>query len=83
MNTEMEEFLAERREALMSLDEEKIRAYFLKYNGSEMPMPSGDLFWNAIHKAITGALDIPIEFRRKSKAWLAERGYGSLDDGDL
>lgn len=83
MKNELEEFLVERREALMSLDEKKIRAYFLKWNGTEMPMASGENFWNAIHKAITGAKDIPIEFRRKSKAWLSERGYGSLDEGEL
>lgn len=86
--TDLEQFKADRNEALLSLDETKIRAYCKKYNvmlGLSMPVEARniDVFWMAIHKAITGCLDLPIEFRRKSKAWLEERGSKSLDDGDL
>jgi hypothetical protein len=78
---QLEAFKVERNRALLSLDEETIRAYCWKYNGSEMPQ--GEVFWGAVHKAITGNTELPIEFRRKSKAWLTERGLHSLDDGDL
>ena len=79
---EMSQFLADRREALMSLDRDKILAYMKKY-GVEFNSKSLTVFWIAIHKAITGATDLPLDFREKSKAWLTERGYESFDDGEL
>lgn len=78
---EIAAFASERNQALLSMDEDKIRAMVKKWNGTEMPQ--GEVFWGAVHKAITGAGSLPIEFRRKSKAWLDERGLKSLDDGDL
>lgn len=78
----IEQFTKERDEAFLSLDESKIRAYHRKWSGKELPS-NMDVFWGAIHKAITGATGLPIDFRRKSKAYLDERGLRSLDDGDL
>lgn len=69
-------------EAWLSMDEEKIREVNRQFNGSELPKDP-EIFWGAIHKAITGRTSLPIEFRRKSKAWLDARGLHSLDDGDL
>ena len=47
-------------------------------------MPADPLtFWGAVHKAITGCRDLPILFRRKSKAWLDGHELRSHDDGDL
>lgn len=77
-----EEFIAERNEALLSLDEEKIRAMVLKWNGEKMP-DNKQVFWAAVHKAITAASGLPIEFRRKSKEYLISIGSMSEDDGDL
>jgi len=79
LSREIAEFNRECNEALLSMDEQRIRAMFRKWNESEMPSDP-KVFWGAVHKAITGALKLPIEFRRKSKAWLAERGLSSLDD---
>lgn len=79
---QLKEFKRERSEAFQSLDEQKIRAYCRKWNGTEMPA-NIEVFWGSVHKAITGAMDLPIEFRRKSKAWLDARGFTSLDDGEL
>jgi hypothetical protein len=76
------QFNKERNEALLSMDEEKIRAMVRKWNGIEMP-DDPYVFLAAVHKAITGQMDLPIELRRKSYAWLTERGLRSLDDGDL
>lgn len=78
------EMVKERDAALLSLDKERILAFYRKYNG-EVPatLQNDSMFWISTHKAITADLNLPIEFRRKSKAWLAERGYRSLDDGDL
>lgn len=75
-------FVAARNAALMSLDEQTIRAFFRKWNGRDLPT-NEFTFWGSVHKAITGATDLPIELRRKSKAWLDSNGLRSFDDGDL
>lgn len=82
MTHTIEEFNRERNEALLSLDEERIRAMVLKFNGVIQPKDPL-IFWGGVHKAITGCTSLPIEFRRQSKAWLDARGLRSHDDGDL
>jgi len=77
----IEQFVKERDEALLSLDEQKIRAMIKQWNGIEMPQ--GQLFWAVVHKAITGAVSLPIEFRKQSKAWLRQHGLKSCDGGEL
>lgn len=79
---EIERFNAERNEALLSLDEQRIRAMVRKWNGTEMPK-NMKVFWGAIHKAISGATSLPLEFRQRSKAYLDEQSLQSLDDGEL
>ncbi|SRR6266542_946183 len=76
------DFLRERNEALASLDETRIRNFFRKWNSKEMPS-NLIVFWGSVHKAITGSTDLPFDLRLKSKQWLDERGFQSLDDGDL
>jgi hypothetical protein len=83
MTDEIKKFVSERNAALQSLDEQTIRAFFRKWTGREMTDADPNVFWGAIHKAITGATDLPIELRRKSKAWLDAHGLKSFDDGDL
>ena len=78
----LEEFKIARREALMSLDEKKIRQFLMDFNGVQHSTDP-KIFWGGVHKAITGATDLPIEFRRKSKEYLDAQGLRSLDDGDL
>lgn len=76
------QFNQERDEALLSMDEQKVRDMVKKWNGTVMP--SHPLaFWGGVHKCITGNNSLPIEFRRKSKAWLDDHGFKSLDDGEL
>jgi hypothetical protein len=83
MNDEIwAQFLTDRKEALMSLDETKIRDYFRKSNGFEMST-NPETFWRSVHKAITAAPYLPTEFRMASKRWLTEHGSTSLDDGEL
>jgi len=85
----IEKFLKDRAEAFLSLDREKIMAYLTKYSEPEsdfhnrLAEADDELFWRSVHKAITGCTDFPIEFRRKSKDWLTQRGSASFDDGDL
>lgn len=77
----LQEFLRDRDEALLSLDEKKLRAYMRKYG--ETPPSNPVVFWMGVHKAITACMSLPIEFRRASAMWLAVRGSKSMDDGDL
>lgn len=77
----IEEFKVKRAEALMSLDENTIRRIYSEF-GTKLP-DDKDVFWGAIHKAITGLTSLPLEHRRKSKAYLDARGLSSWDDGDL
>lgn len=81
----LEQFYDDKREALSSLDREKIIAYAEKYNMQFFLALKDDeeLFWGSVHKAITGVGSLPIEFRRESKKYLDSRGLRSLDDGEL
>ena len=79
---EIARFRREQREALLSLDEQKIRAFAFKWNATEMPS-TPVTFWGAVHKAITAKKDYPLDIRRQSKAWLTKHNYQSWDDGDL
>lgn len=78
----LKEFEKDQCEALLSMDKTKIREFIKKYYGYT-PDVIDEVFWGGVHKAITGQTKLPIEFRRKSKAWLNERGFRSYDDGDL
>lgn len=75
-------FLAERESALLSMDEQQIRAYFLKYNGNRGP-DDPEIFWRAIHKARTAMTTLPMEARQESKRWLLARGSQPMDDGEV
>jgi hypothetical protein len=76
----IEEFVRERDEALLSMDKEKILAYMKKYG---VRLPPDELFWLIVHKARTGATSLPMAERAKSKEWLIAHGSHSLDDGDV
>ena len=49
-----------------------------------MPVPKSKatlmITW---HKAITGVVSLPKDYRQFSREWLINRGYTPLDDGDL
>lgn len=74
--------VAERDAALLSLDEQQIRAYFLKWNGKEPPADP-ETFWRGIHKARTVATSLPMAARSESKRWLLARGSRPEDDGEV
>lgn len=82
LEAQIAQFNQERNGALLSMDEQKIRAMVKKWNGTDMP-DHPLTFWGGVHKAITGVQSLPLEFRRKSKAWLDEHGFKSFDDGEL
>lgn len=76
---EIERFRKDREEALLSLDPDKIEAFAARW-GAKIPPASHPSFWPAVHKAVTGAKDLPEDFRRQSIAWLVERGHTHFAD---
>lgn len=74
----LDQFIKERNEALVSLDETKIRAYAKKY-GAEVP-EDPEIFWGGVHKAITALPNIPENIRERSEIWLKEHNSKSFGD---
>ncbi len=72
MHPEQTQFIKDREDALLSLDKAKIKAYMLKYG---VPIPADDVFWMAVHRAISLCTTFPDAARQKSKEWLDERGH--------
>jgi hypothetical protein len=70
----IDDFLLERSQALMSLDEAQIRAFYRKWNADEAPTDPL-AFWTGVHLAITQTADLPEELREASRRWLDERGH--------
>lgn len=77
-DAEIEAFVRDRDEALLSLDEAKIRAYMVKYSIRNIAT-TDEAFWRAIHKARTGIKNFPADEKQKSKIWLAARGSSHFD----
>lgn len=82
LKAELERFKKERNEVFLSLDENRIRTHCKKWSNFEFPADPR-IFWGSVHKAITGCADLPLEFRKASKAYLDSHNLKSLDDGDL
>jgi hypothetical protein len=81
---DMKQFLADRSAAFLSMDKPTILAYaILDGVGALQKCADSDIFWISVHMARTAATDLPMAERVKSKQWLNERGYRSMDDGDV
>ena len=70
----VKKFVQERNEALLSLDEQKIRAYMRKY-GVRFNPENEPVGWAGVHKAILGISSITPEQRERSEKWLVEHGF--------
>lgn len=79
---DIDKFLKERDEALISGDITKVMAFHNLYN-PEKPMTDPKMAEIVLHKGRTACLSLPLEVRKKSKAWLTLNGFHSMDDGDL
>jgi len=82
VDDEIEQFVKERDEVLLSGDLLRLRAFHAKHN-PDSKSPSDELLEVGLHKSRTAAKSLPVEARLLSKRWLREHGYSSLDDGDL
>ena len=74
MKIDMEKFVRERDEALLSLDKEKIRAYLMKYGVAYEP-ENEMVWWAGIHKAILGIRSATPEQVERSKKRLEYHGF--------
>lgn len=80
---EIDLFVKERDEALLSLDYNTIIAYAKKWGAKLPSYNNNETFWGGVHKARTALVSLPMPARIESKKWLSERGMQSLDDGDI
>jgi len=78
----LDDFIAERDAVLIDGDLDKMIAFHQIYY-SRRPVPPRETVEVSLHKARTAVLSLPAEVRAASKAWLEERGYKSMDDGDV
>jgi len=77
----IEQFLKDRKKAMLSMDKKVILKYMKKY---DVPIPEKDsVFWVGVHKARTADGLLPMWERCASKYWLIKRGLSPMDDGDV
>ena len=77
-NKEFEKFVAERNEALFSLDKNKIIAFAKKYNNPIEGLAeaiSDEVFWALVYKAIYNTTTVPPELKRVAIRWLRQHGF--------
>lgn len=77
----LQQYLAERDHILLTGTPDDLRILMRKYDLHEPSSP--EVLEITFHKTITGIESLPLEHRKRSKAWLSARGYHSLDDGNL
>ena len=66
-------FVKERDDALLSLDENKIRAFCRKYHVQLSDNPL--VFWASVYKSILAMRNSPADIREKAEAWLDSHGF--------
>jgi len=72
----LKKFVAERNEALFSLDKNKIMAFAKKYNISiAKEGVSDEVFWASVYKAIYNITTAPPELKRVAIRWLRKHGF--------
>ena len=76
----LENFIKERDEAIISLDESKIYKYCLKY-GVKIP-ENKKVFWAGIHKLRLNITKLSEEEINVSKEWLDENGFSPISMQD-
>lgn len=71
--SDLDTFLSDRDNALLSLDEQKIRAFGLKYS-----IPFSDnpiVFWASVYKSVLAMKYCPTSIRRTAEDWLDSHGF--------
>jgi len=83
VEAEIKAFVKERDEIRIAGDIDRMIAFHEKHNPGVRAFPNRLVAEISLHKARTGAKSLPMVFRIESKKWLSERGYTSMDDGDV
>lgn len=73
---DVQQFVADRNSALLSLDANEILAFASKYSISLPNNP--EAFWRGVHKARLEITTMPEEEKAKSLQWLRDRGSGPM-----
>jgi hypothetical protein len=68
-------FIRDRDEAILSLDKDRILAYMIKY-GVYIPEDER-VFWAGVHKARLALNCVDAEGKILSRNWLAENGFST------
>ena len=71
-----QQWLDDRRDALLSMDKDKIIKNIKKYNPEEYEEVEDEVFWMGVHMMRTASTNLPEEERWKSIRWLADCGCG-------
>ena len=66
-------YAKERDEAMLSLDEKKIRDFCRKHNVSVSDNPI--VFWGGVYKTVLAITSCPPEIRKKAEDWLDSHGF--------
>lgn len=83
VEAEIKAFVKERDDVLASGDVDRIIAFHEKHNPGIRAFPNREVAEISMHKARTGAKSLPFVLRIESKKWLLDRGYTSMDEGDV
>lgn len=79
MNTIIQ-YIKDRDEAAASFDLDKFKAFIIKWNGKDFPMPSDDVLEITMRKMTVHCTNIDIATRVEAFRWLLEHGSDfSLD----
>jgi len=70
----IKKYLAEKADALTSLDEGQIKRFCEKWRFKLLYDSDSDVFWIGVHIARALDVNIPRDKRADSAIWLAERG---------
>lgn len=72
-------FFDELGKALLTMDIEELKKFFVLINGKE-PAVSDEVLEIVMHKTIFHRLDLPLSLRLNSLNWLTARGYNTSID---
>lgn len=76
MDFDIEKFIEERHEALLSCDVDQVYAFYERWNMDQDI--HRDVMEAGMHKARTACLTLPDEEREKSRKWLEDRDMHPL-----
>lgn len=71
-----------RDEMLLACDVDLLIAFMKEHNPGHV-FSCREVAEMTLHKSRTAVRSLPMEARRLSKRWLLDRGFTSMDDGDV